>query len=649
MGEHLRTLYALEGEDLFRLTTHRQGEMVLYLLQGVSYDHLPHLSLGAKPAQLEQVAAAGLLINPYLSPRTIETPATAEQMLAAYERYPLSAAVFEGGVVPGYPDTLLELAAALRAREIPAVLYEYHRFPKGMQELAPLLDYALVVMRDGSINDDPRAAINGLRERRVQLLELELRGLASRSTGAELQEKISTRLTRLTAALQENGYTLGQAALVRPFQGHSLLYVIMAAGILSLALFLLQFFLPLQPASLLGLFALGLAALAFLFHTRFLFTQQALALLAAVLFPFYGALYLLTWPFAAGASGLAGEAGPTGSTDPTDPTGSICPTGLTPPRRRKAIAGRASLDAGLLRYCLARVFILFLFSLAGGLLVHGLLTTPPFFHGLELFRGVKAMYILPLALSGLTALVLLAGFSRNLPGTAAQAQAADGSPPRPQDRKQSSAPQPHSREQGLASLAQNPKGSGRIKTGAISYARIPAYKSSPFPLQFPVEQRQAFFASLRRLLRRPLTLGDLLLLGLLLFGAYIYLTRTGHVRTIIPLESTLRNTLEQVFGARPRFKEFALGYPLALVGLYLSAGFSGGVKGDRGKARRCLAFGALFGGVLVPISVVNTFAHTLAPLSLSLLRSCHGFWLGIIAGLLLLYLGKKIVCFFSRR
>ena len=41
VGEHLRTLYDLEGEDLFRLTMHRQDEMVLYLLQGVNYDHCP--------------------------------------------------------------------------------------------------------------------------------------------------------------------------------------------------------------------------------------------------------------------------------------------------------------------------------------------------------------------------------------------------------------------------------------------------------------------------------------------------------------------------------------------------------------------------------------------------------------------------------
>ena len=61
------------------------------------------------------------------------------------------------------------------------------------------------------------------------------------------------------------------------------------------------------------------------------------------------------------------------------------------------------------------------------------------------------------------------------------------------------------------------------------------------------------------------------------------------------------------------------------------------------KACRCLAFGALFGGTLVPVSVVNTFAHTLAPLDLSLLRSFHGLWLGCLAGLLLILCWEKII------
>ena len=679
VGAHLHNLYDLEDEDLFRLTTHHAGEMVLYLLQGVNYDHLPHLSIGAKPAQLAQVAAAGLLVNPYLSPRTVETPATAEQMLSVYEPYPLSAAVFEGGVVPGYPATLPALAHALQARNIPAVLYEYHRFPKGMPELAPLLDYNLVVMRDGSIDDDPQAAINGLRERRVQLLELELRGLASRNSGAELQAKTAARLTKLAAALQENGYTPGQAVPLRPFQGHFLFYVLMAAGIIALALFLLQSLLPQRPAVLSGLFVLGLAAAVLLLHTRFLWAQQALALSAAVLFPLYGALYLLTRPLTGG---------------PTKVTANF-------------------LRARLLWRCLLQVFILFLFSLAGGLIVHGLLTTPPFFHGLEFFRGVKIMYILPLALSGLVALVLLTG--RGGLSSRERCESKEKNKAHKQDQtaqaslqtyscssesNASDAPEKSSTpsfskvgDTGIPLASSDQDSRCAKRTGFLS----PAHGGFLFPLQIPPEQRQAFFTPLRRLLRRPLTWGDLLLAGLLLIGAYIYLTRTGHVRTIIPLEGSLRSTLEQIFGARPRFKEFALGYPLALIGLYLSAGLakvtgkamvtgkiteagrtgkalpakgSGGpglaskknaVRGSgsvgvtgsltkkQAQAQNILTFSALFGGVLAPISVVNTFAHTLAPVGLSLLRSFHGFWLGLAIGLFLLYFGKKIAHLFLPR
>ncbi|RJX23194.1 MAG: hypothetical protein C4554_11615 [Dethiobacter sp.] len=549
VGEHLRELSHVEQPDLFRMTSHTGEGMVLYLIQGARHENLPHLSLGASPAQLEQVARAGLFINPYLSQRKIETPGTAGQMLAAYGRYPLSAVVFEGGTVPGYPRFTAMMAASLQQAGIPAVVYEYSQFPRGLEELAPLTGYNLAVMHPGNITDPPAVPLNGIRERRVQILELQIRNFASRYGGGELQEKLSARLQLLTGELQAQGFLPAKISSRNPSEMPAILYLIMAAGLLALALLLLQLFFSWKPCRILGLLALGMVLVIFLFRWNFLLTQQALSLLAAVLFPLYCAL--LFFFFSTGNS-----------------------------LKISSREGSAYLHAGLLYRSLARIFLVFLFSLAGGLLVHGFLTTPPFFHGMELFRGVKVMYLLPLVLAGILAFAVR-GFYES------------------------------------TAFRNNPPG------------------PVPFPLQLPGEQQKAFFTFLRRLLRRPLTLGDLLLLGVLLGTAFFYITRTGHVMQITPAEDILRSSLEQVLGVRPRFKEFALGYPLALLGLYL-------LGGPGSRALKRLAFFFLFLAAMAPISVVNTFAHITAPLGLSLLRSFHGFWLGCLGGFLLIFLWKRV-------
>jgi hypothetical protein len=554
VGEHLQELSWVEPEELFRITAHFYKGMVLYIIQGASYENLPHLSLGAKPAQLERVAGAGLFINPYLSQRTIETPATAEQMLATYDGYPLSAAVFEGGTVPGYPLYADKMAEALQRRALPAVVYEYSQFPRGLEKVAPLTGYNLVVMRPGSIEDPPASSINGIRERRVQMLELQIRGLASRYGGKELQEQLSSRLRLLTGELQEAGHLPGRASALPPREIPAVLYMLMAAGLLALFLLILQLFFTWNPRRLLGLLLLGMVFIALLFRWNFLLTQQALSLLAAILFPLYCALLLF---FSTGENGHH--------------------VPYAPSRE-----GAAGLGGKLLRRAYARVALVFLLSLAGGLLVHGFLTTPPFFHGMELFRGVKVMYLLPLAAAALAAFAVQ-GFHES---------------------------------GGSGALAHKP----------------PATAS--FSLQLPAEHRQAFLAFLRRLLRRPLNLGDLLLLGLLLLASFIYITRTGHVVEIAPVENILRSSLEQLLGVRPRFKEFALGYPLGLLGLYL-------LGSSAEKLLRRLAYILLVAATMAPISVANTFAHITAPLGLSLMRSLHGFWLGCLGGFILIIFWRR--------
>ena len=555
VGEHLAELYETEPPELFSLVSRSYDDMILFFIKGARYDNLPHLSLGAKPFELEQAADAGFLINPYLSQRNIEIGTTVDQMLSTYDGFPLSAAIFEGGTVPGYPRFLAGTADALRQRGIPGVIYEYHQFPKGMEQLAPLLGYNLAVMRPHRADQPPHAALNGILERRVQMVELQIRNLFPRLGGEEYRERLSIHIVSLMGELERNGFTPGKVTPLAPMQLPFYLYLIMAAGVLAVSLLILRIFFTWKNYHSLWIFALGILALLLLFKWNFLFTQQALSLGAAVLFPLYAALLFFFLP----------SAGKGVDHSPQDGA--------------SALALAAHMDMGLLWRSLWRIFMVFLLSLSGGFLVHGLLTTPPFFHGMELFRGVKTMYTIPLALAALMAFTIQ-GFSES-----------------------------------------------------EDYGENLARRSSS--LEPSGEQKQAFFVFLGRLLRRPFTLGDLILVGVIILGGLFYLTRTGHVMEISSAEGALRGFLDYTLGVRPRFKEFAIGYPLAFLGLYL--------VGSSGKVvLRRLAFCFLLVGTLVPISVVNTFAHITAPVSLSLLRSFHGFWLGCIGGFFILFIWKRV-------
>ncbi|MDN5348077.1 MAG: hypothetical protein PWP65_1641 [Clostridia bacterium] len=130
-------------------------------------------------------------------------------------------------------------------------------------------------------------------------------------------------------------------------------------------------------------------------------------------------------------------------------------------------------------------------------------------------------------------------------------------------------------------------------------------------------------ALIRRWLHYPLTVAGLLAVGVLAAGALIYFTRSGNQGFgVTGIELTVRNFLEQALLARPRTKEFLIGYPFLLLSITL------------GYQHRYLIFWLL--GLIGQISLINTFSHIHTPLAISLLRSFNGFWLGLLLGLLLL-------------
>ncbi len=114
----------------------------------------------------------------------------------------------------------------------------------------------------------------------------------------------------------------------------------------------------------------------------------------------------------------------------------------------------------------------------------------------------------------------------------------------------------------------------------------------------------------------------------------LVLLPTGAVEDLLSMESQFLNNLEQLLGARPRFLEFAVGYPLALVGLYLKSRPEPGSNGWVAKV-----FSAA--GVLALLSASGAFVRPELTLTGAFWGGIHGLWLGLVAGFLLLFTWKR--------
>ncbi|HZJ85430.1 MAG TPA: DUF5693 family protein [Syntrophomonadaceae bacterium] len=120
----------------------------------------------------------------------------------------------------------------------------------------------------------------------------------------------------------------------------------------------------------------------------------------------------------------------------------------------------------------------------------------------------------------------------------------------------------------------------------------------------------------------------LILLGMGLLAMYYYIGRSGHTAGVgvSAYELRLREVLESIFVARPRFKEILIGYPSLLMMVYLY------------RKYRAELITLIFGlGVMMgSISMVNSFAHVFTAVTISINRTIAGLITGVIIALLAL-------------
>ncbi|MDW8025236.1 MAG: DUF5693 family protein [Armatimonadota bacterium] len=118
-------------------------------------------------------------------------------------------------------------------------------------------------------------------------------------------------------------------------------------------------------------------------------------------------------------------------------------------------------------------------------------------------------------------------------------------------------------------------------------------------------------------------------------GAY-WIIRTGNIvpEAAPTWELKLRELLERLLIARPRFKEAFIGHPMLVLGFGLRA-----LTGERVSTPLLLV------GFIGQLSMLNTFTHIHTPLNISLLRTAHGLWIGWLIGAIAL----AIICFVMQR
>jgi len=138
----------------------------------------------------------------------------------------------------------------------------------------------------------------------------------------------------------------------------------------------------------------------------------------------------------------------------------------------------------------------------------------------------------------------------------------------------------------------------------------------------------------REWLARPVLWGQALLALVILGAVGLMLIRTGNEApgAVPDWELRLRALLESIMQVRPRTKEFLIGHPALVVGVWM-------LLTGRTRFLPLVMFLATIGQA----SMVNTFCHLHSPLLVSLQRTGWGILLGVGLGLLVLGVLRPLV------
>lgn len=146
----------------------------------------------------------------------------------------------------------------------------------------------------------------------------------------------------------------------------------------------------------------------------------------------------------------------------------------------------------------------------------------------------------------------------------------------------------------------------------------------------------AFLYVFRRLFMAPVRTSFLVAAVFCAVFMLVYVLRSGNAGSAgAPMyETWVREGLETLLMVRPRTKEFLIGYPFLMMGVFY---------GCRPFFQHWVWFFNVLGAVAL-VSVVNSFCHVHTPVTISILRSVLGVSFGVFCGI-----GYVAVFFFLKR
>lgn len=130
-------------------------------------------------------------------------------------------------------------------------------------------------------------------------------------------------------------------------------------------------------------------------------------------------------------------------------------------------------------------------------------------------------------------------------------------------------------------------------------------------------------------IKKPITYGTIILLGVLALVMLVYISKSGNSGQEIALEIQIRKFLTNTLGVRPRTKEFLIGYPVLMIITYYGY--------------KKFFWPLLILATMGPISLINTYTHIHTPFMISLIRSVYGVVIGMIIGIISIYIIEQII------
>jgi len=128
-------------------------------------------------------------------------------------------------------------------------------------------------------------------------------------------------------------------------------------------------------------------------------------------------------------------------------------------------------------------------------------------------------------------------------------------------------------------------------------------------------------------IKKPILIEHVIIIFFFAVFLVIYISRSGNFSflPVLSIEEKIRIFLEKTLIARPRNKEFLIGYPALL--LAMSMNFL------RVKEFK---IPVIIIGTIGPVTLINTFCHIHTPFLFSMLRTFNGIWLGLVLGLFII-------------